>query len=91
MVSEPLKSNTNTVDQLHLRSSIRFQRLGTLDVEFTLGVPWLEAQFPARRREERGCGPVTGKDRASCKSGGAPALWEGLGAGGEGDDGSGSW
>ena len=32
------------------------------------------AQFPARRREERGCGPVTGKDRASCQSGGAPAL-----------------
>ena len=27
-----------------------------------------------RRREERGCGPVTGKDRASCQSGGAPAL-----------------
>ena len=26
--------------------------------------PGLEAQFPARRREERGCGPVTGKDRA---------------------------
>ena len=23
---------------------------------------------------ERGCGPVTGKDRASCQSGGAPAL-----------------
>ena len=36
--------------------------------------PGLEAQFPARRREERGCGPVTGKDRASCQSGGAPAL-----------------
>ena len=34
----------------------------------------LEAQFPARQREERGCGPVTGKDRASCQSGGAPAL-----------------
>ena len=30
----------------------------------------LEARFPARRREERGCGPVTGKDRASCQSGG---------------------
>ena len=29
---------------------------------------------PARRREERGCGPVTGKDRVSCQSGGAPAL-----------------
>ena len=28
--------------------------------------PGLEAQFPARRREERGCRPVTGKDRASC-------------------------
>ena len=27
--------------------------------------PGLEAQFPARRREERGCGPVTGKDRAA--------------------------
>ena len=40
MVSEPLKSNTSTVGQLHLRSRIRFQRLGTLDVEFTLGVPW---------------------------------------------------
>ena len=26
------------------------------------------------RREERGCGPVTGKDRASCQCGGAPAL-----------------
>ena len=26
-------------------------------------------QVPARRREERGCGPVTGKDRASCQSG----------------------
>ena len=25
--------------------------------------PGLEARFPARRREERGCGPVTGKDR----------------------------
>ena len=36
--------------------------------------PGLEARFPARRREERGCGPVTGKDRASCQSGGAPAL-----------------
>ena len=24
--------------------------------------PGLEARFPARRREERGCGPVTGKD-----------------------------
>ena len=36
--------------------------------------PGLEAQFPARRREERGCGPVTGKDRASCQSRGAPAL-----------------
>ena len=36
--------------------------------------PGLEAQYPARRREERGCGPVTGKDRASCQSGGAPAL-----------------
>ena len=24
--------------------------------------PGLEAQFPARRREERGCGPVTGKE-----------------------------
>ena len=23
---------------------------------------------------KRGCGPVTGKDRASCQSGGAPAL-----------------
>ena len=34
----------------------------------------LEARFPARRREERGCGLVTGKDRASCQSGGAPAL-----------------
>ena len=34
----------------------------------------VEARFPARRREERGCGPVTGKDRASCQSGGAPAL-----------------
>ena len=32
--------------------------------------PGLEAQFPARWREERGCGPVTGKDRASCQSGG---------------------
>ena len=30
--------------------------------------PGLEARFPARRREERGCGPVTGKDRASCQS-----------------------
>ena len=39
-----------------------------------VGHPGLEAQFPARRREERGCGPVTGKDRASCQSGGAPAL-----------------
>ena len=29
---------------------------------------------PARRREERGCGPVTGEDRVSCQSGGAPAL-----------------
>ena len=28
--------------------------------------PGLEAQFPARRRDETGCGPVTGKDRASC-------------------------
>ena len=28
----------------------------------------VEARFPARRREERGCGPVTGKDRASCQS-----------------------
>ena len=36
--------------------------------------PGLEAQFPARRREERGCRPLTGKDRASCQSGGAPAL-----------------
>ena len=36
--------------------------------------PGLEARFPARRREERRCGPVTGKDRASCQSGGAPAL-----------------
>ena len=36
--------------------------------------PGLEARFPARRREERGCGPVTGKDRASCQRGGAPAL-----------------
>ena len=36
--------------------------------------PGLEAQFPSRRREERGCGPVTGKDRASCQSGGASAL-----------------
>ena len=35
------------------------------------------AQFPARRREERGCGPVTGKGRASCQSGGAPALHPG--------------
>ena len=34
----------------------------------------MEARFPARQREERGCGPVTGKDRASCQSGGAPAL-----------------
>ena len=25
-------------------------------------------------RDERGCGPVTGKDRASCQSGRAPAL-----------------
>ena len=32
------------------------------------------AGAPARRREERGCGPVTGKDQASCQSGGAPAL-----------------
>ena len=31
--------------------------------------PGLEARFPVRRREERGCGPVTGKDRASCQSG----------------------
>ena len=34
-------------------------------------IPWmdpgLEARFPARRREERGCGPVTGKDRAPGK------------------------
>ena len=37
----------------------------------------LEARFPARRREERGCGPVTGKDRASCQNGGAPALCTG--------------
>ena len=36
--------------------------------------PGLEAQFPARRREERGCRPVTGKDRASCQSGGAPGV-----------------
>ena len=36
--------------------------------------PGLEARFPAHRREERGCGPVTGKDRASCQSGGAPAV-----------------
>ena len=36
--------------------------------------PGLEARFSARRREERGCGPVTGKDRASCQSGGAPAV-----------------
>ena len=34
--------------------------------------PW-EAQFPARRREERGCGPVTGKDRVK---GGAVRLAE---------------
>ena len=27
--------------------------------------PGLEARIPARQREERGCGPVTGKDRAS--------------------------
>ena len=33
------------------------------------GCPGLEARFPARRREERGCGPVTGKDRASCPAG----------------------
>ena len=38
--------------------------------------PGLEARFPARRREERGCGPVTGKDRASCQSGGpSPRTW----------------
>ena len=36
--------------------------------------PGLEAQFPTRRREERGCRPVSGKDRASCQSGGGPAL-----------------
>ena len=36
--------------------------------------PGLEARSPARRREERGCGPVTGKDRASCQSGGQ--FWE---------------
>ena len=34
--------------------------------------PGLEARFPARRREERGCGPVTGKDRA-CQNG--PCGW----------------
>ena len=28
----------------------------------------------AQPAEERGCGPGTGKDRASCQSGGAPAL-----------------
>ena len=36
--------------------------------------PGLEARFPARQREERGCGPLNGKDRVSCQSGGAPAL-----------------
>ena len=30
--------------------------------------PGLEAQFPAGPREERGCGPLTGKDRAAAKS-----------------------
>ena len=37
--------------------------------------PGLDARFPARRREERGCGPVTGKDRASCQSGGHSAFF----------------
>ena len=32
---------------------------------FSRVAPGLETRFPARRREERGCGPVTGKDRAS--------------------------
>ena len=36
----------------------------------------VKTQFPSRRREERGCGPVTGKDRASCQSGGADAAGE---------------
>ena len=37
-------------------------------------VPRPGSPVPSSRREERGCGPVTGKDRASCQSGGAPAL-----------------
>ena len=40
--------------------------------DFILGGSKITADL--RRREERGCGPVTGKDRASCQSGGAPAL-----------------
>ena len=36
--------------------------------------PFSFSGVPARRREERGCGPVTGKDRPSCQSGGAPAV-----------------
>ena len=39
---------------------------GAREVRSPCACPGLEAQFPARRREERGCGPVTGKDRASC-------------------------
>ena len=43
MVSEQLKCNTGIVHQLHLRSNIRFQRLGTLDIEYTKNLLW---EFP---------------------------------------------
>ena len=57
-------------------SLLRFMSIETvmLSNHLILCRPGLEARVPARRREERGCGPVTGKDRASCRSGRAPAL-----------------
>ena len=53
--------------------------------------PGLEAQLPACRREERGCRPVTGKDRAGCQSGGAPALRPGAVAQNPGREASLAW
>ena len=55
--------------------SERLERLRAGAGHSARSIHWgMEAQFPARRREERGCRPVTGKDRAICQSGGAPAL-----------------
>ena len=70
----PSPSPTESKRLFYTSVSLLLSRTLSRELPASALCPGLEAQFPARRRDERGCGPVTGKDRASCQSGGAPAL-----------------